>query len=351
MKGALTGKVQPGPGTGQLMGFREDRRNLVKTVKPLYYGPFGSYAPSYDSTFANLTKEESDIVLSTYGEETGVPYAESILDFVRDCDYALHIADDLLNLMTHGEHSAVARILEDKRRIYQQQVLQQMEQEQIQQQQLLQSQQTSEEEFNLNALRSLGDLGIDVSFLDSFGILLSNFTYFNLLKLIYCSEAQIKAEQRAREASQSCLDETGSLIGTLERTQRERLSKTPPLHLANIMPPTDFELQLGKAFLEICFRLSCLIKFITIFCKNVVGKITEGIAQVAKQSTPSAVTSIEGVRKAMGVSIDPLPVAENSLLPSSQTLNVVPDQRDIESELSKLLGEDGVSEVMADIFH
>nr|CAG4646971.1 EOG090X04G3 [Megafenestra aurita]SVE92326.1 EOG090X04G3 [Megafenestra aurita] len=305
--GALTGKVQPGPGTGQLMGFREDRRNLVKTVKPLYYGPFGSYAPSYDSTFANLTKEESDIVLSTYGEETGVPYAESILDFVRDCDYALHIADDLLNLMTHGEHSAVARILEDKRRIYQQQVLQQMEQEQIQQQQLLQSQQTSEEEFNLNALRSLGDLGIDVSFLDSF-------------------EAQIKAEQRAREASQSCLDETGSLIGTLERTQRERLSKTPPLHLANIMPPTDFELQL-------------------------VGKITEGIAQVAKQSTPSAVTSIEGVRKAMGVSIDPLPVAENSLLPSSQTLNVVPDQRDIESELSKLLGEDGVSEVMADIFH
>jgi hypothetical protein len=28
-----------------------------------------------------------------------------------------------------------------------------------------------------------------------------------------------------------------------------------------------------------------------------------------------------------------------------------PDQRDIESELSKLLGEDGVSDVMTDIFH
>lgn len=154
------------------MGFREDRRNQVKTVKPLYYGPFGSYAPSYDSTFANLSKEESDLVLSTYGEETGVPYAESILDFVRDCDYALHIADDLLNLMTHGEHSAVARILEEKRRIHQQQVLQQLEQEQLQQQQqqqLLQTQNASDDAFNLNALRSLGDLGIDVSFLDSFG--------------------------------------------------------------------------------------------------------------------------------------------------------------------------------------
>nr|SVE73492.1 EOG090X04G3 [Daphnia atkinsoni] len=263
--GALTGKVQPGPGTGQLMGFREDRRNQVKPVKPLYYGPFGSYAPSFDSTFSNLTKEESDLVLTTYGEETGVPYAESILDFVRDCDYALHIADDLLNLMTHGEHSTVARILEEKRRIHQQQILQRLEQEQLQQQQLLQSQQANDDAFNLNALRSLGDLGIDVSFLDSF-------------------EAQIRAEQLAREASQSCLDETGSFISTLERTQRERLSKTPPPHLSNIMQPSDFELQL-------------------------VGKITEGIAFVAKQSTPSAVASVEGVRRAMGVSLDPFSMA------------------------------------------
>lgn len=169
----------------------------MKPVKPLYYGPFGSYAPSYDSTFASksrtrsasvvhgfyiqfyirvdLTKEESELVQTTYGEETGVPYAESILDFVRDCDYALHIADDLLNLMTHGEHSAVARILEEKRRIHQQQVLAQLEQEQLaqQQQQYLQSQQqASEDPFNWNSLRSLGDLGIDVSFLDSFGSVL-----------------------------------------------------------------------------------------------------------------------------------------------------------------------------------
>jgi len=46
------------------------------TVKPLYYGDFGSYAPSYDSTFANLTKEESDLVYQTYGDETCVQYAE-----------------------------------------------------------------------------------------------------------------------------------------------------------------------------------------------------------------------------------------------------------------------------------
>lgn len=45
-------------------------------VKPLYYGAFGSYAPSHDSTFANLSKDESDLVYQTYGDESSVQYAE-----------------------------------------------------------------------------------------------------------------------------------------------------------------------------------------------------------------------------------------------------------------------------------
>lgn len=44
---------------------REDRRNLAKCVKPLNYGPFGSYAPSYDGTFATLTKDETHLVYHT----------------------------------------------------------------------------------------------------------------------------------------------------------------------------------------------------------------------------------------------------------------------------------------------
>jgi len=46
------------------------------TVKPLYYGAFGSYAPSHDSTFANLSKDESDLVYQTYGDDAAVQYAE-----------------------------------------------------------------------------------------------------------------------------------------------------------------------------------------------------------------------------------------------------------------------------------
>ena len=44
---------------------REDRRNLAKCVKPLHYGPFSSYAPAYDGTFATLTKDESHLIYHT----------------------------------------------------------------------------------------------------------------------------------------------------------------------------------------------------------------------------------------------------------------------------------------------
>lgn len=64
--GAFTGKLQNG--TGQLQTFREDRRNNAKIVKPLNYGTYCSFAPIYDSRFANLSKEESELVLNTYGE-------------------------------------------------------------------------------------------------------------------------------------------------------------------------------------------------------------------------------------------------------------------------------------------
>lgn len=64
--GAFTGKLQSG--TGQLHSFREDRRNNAKIVKPLNYGTYCSFAPIYDSRFANLNKEESELILNTYGK-------------------------------------------------------------------------------------------------------------------------------------------------------------------------------------------------------------------------------------------------------------------------------------------
>ena len=89
--------------------------------------------------------------------------------------------------------------------------------------------------------------------------------------------------------------------------------------------------------------VTCIL---THFHSFAVEKITEGITYVAKQSMPADVVSVPGVRKAMGVAIDPLPATTS--VPKTVITGVETD-RDIESELSKLLGEDGVSD--ADIFH
>jgi len=40
------------------------------------YGPFSSYAPTYDSSFANISKEDSDLIYSFYGEDSTQPESE-----------------------------------------------------------------------------------------------------------------------------------------------------------------------------------------------------------------------------------------------------------------------------------
>lgn len=44
----------------------------LSTVSYITYGPFTSYAPTYDSSFANISKEDSDLIYSFYGEESSL---------------------------------------------------------------------------------------------------------------------------------------------------------------------------------------------------------------------------------------------------------------------------------------
>lgn len=165
--GQLIGKLNHG--TGALAGFREDRRNMSKPVKPLYYGAFGSYAPSYDSTFANLTKEETDLVYQTYGDETAVQYAESILDFAKDCDYTLTMVDDLLDILTGGDHRKTKKFLEEKRRLREEEekikhLLEKPIQDVNRNIPLLEK-----VKVDMEQLKTLSDLGIDINFLENLG--------------------------------------------------------------------------------------------------------------------------------------------------------------------------------------
>lgn len=181
--GQLIGKLSHG--TGALAGFREDRRNMSKPAKPLYYGAFGSYAPNYDSTFANLTKEETDLVYQTYGDETAVQYAESILDFAKDCDYTLTMVDDLLDILTNGEHRKTKKFLEEKRRLKE-------EEEKIKH--LLEKPvqdvnrnipELEKVKVDIDQLKTLSEFGIDTNFLENLGnyIVVNDFVKACLIRI------------------------------------------------------------------------------------------------------------------------------------------------------------------------
>lgn len=262
--GSLIGKLSHG--VGSIPGFREDRRNMVKTVKPLYYGAFGSYAPTYDSTFANLTKDESDLVLRTYGDEASAQYAESILNFTKDSDYAMTMADNLLDLMTGGDHRKTKRALDERKK--QQVVLDDSKKSisQLHQPSSCQplptslintgnsnsttvNHQTKSTPIQIDQLKSLSELGIDTKFID------------------YYQEQSVFQDR---------LDHVGGLLGRLQNAQNQRLSAPLPQHLSQIAHPSQHEIQLAD-------------------------KITESLAENLKRVPPSAVMSVTGVRKAMGI--------------------------------------------------
>ncbi|CAB3260932.1 unnamed protein product [Arctia plantaginis] len=115
----------------------KDRRNVAKGVKPLNYGPFSSYAPSYDGTFATLTKEESHLLYHTLPAETGQGN-EEMLRFAPDSPWAL-----IYDMET---------LFPDKKQ---------------------QQEQTPAKEDNvkvdIDQLRSLSELGIDVEYLNEIG--------------------------------------------------------------------------------------------------------------------------------------------------------------------------------------
>ena len=51
----------------------------------LEYGPFSSHAPIYDSSYSNLSKDDSDLLMSTYGDETGYQYALRLASLIKKC--------------------------------------------------------------------------------------------------------------------------------------------------------------------------------------------------------------------------------------------------------------------------
>merc|ERR1712045_94457 len=225
MLGQLIGKVKQG--TGSIQGFREDRRNVSKSIHPLYYGAFSSHGPSYDSTFANLTKEETDLVNSTYCDTAGVQYAESVLNFSGNCDYAMYVVDHLLDILTGNEHRKTSKYIEEMKNLRKEDDLLEKAFKDIPE--------GNEKDIDFKSLKSLEKEGIDMSFLDS----LQKYTDEQNK-----GSAEVKTEDIKQE-SLELLQTNAQLIDQLKMVQHERLSGTPPPHFYQLQKPTEKEIELA----------------------------------------------------------------------------------------------------------
>lgn len=95
-------------GTPYLPSYNEPDSNKIAPVESVETMPFSSYLPSLDSLKSKLTQEETSLLLSAYGdEEIGIPYTQSVLDFAGDSEYLIQMVDNLLEILTQGQHSKV----------------------------------------------------------------------------------------------------------------------------------------------------------------------------------------------------------------------------------------------------
>ncbi|XP_061394472.1 bromodomain-containing protein 7 [Musca vetustissima] len=274
--GDLVGKLKQG--SGQVQGYREDKRNEAKLVKPLNYGPFSSFAPTFDSRFSTLNKDETQLVMETYGDALSTEYAESILQFTKDSSYATMLANGLLDALTNGEHSKCMQDLYD------------LQVQNYEQQEALKcftnagplllgsssspsphdSRAQIEQEYekykntriDFNRLRTLQDLGIDTTFLNDIEKEMKNFELTRRL--------------------QEHLSNNLNLIDKLKNTQHERLSQPLPHHLGLVQQPSQEETQLAH-------------------------QVSQHLTEAVKKLPPSAVADPYALRRAMGMSYVGLP--------------------------------------------
>uniref|UniRef100_A0A3Q3LAT5 Bromodomain containing 7 n=1 Tax=Mastacembelus armatus TaxID=205130 RepID=A0A3Q3LAT5_9TELE len=223
--GMMSNRLQSGVNT--LQGFREDKRNRITPVTYMNYGPFTSYAPAYDSSFANISKDDSDLIYSFYGEESSLQGSDSLTEFLAKSDeYVYKLADNLLDAMTNGEHSKTLKETET-----------------------VSNWRTPEEILTVC-----------------------------LLSLCLSHTPSVTEALHIQQK----LDETTKLLYDLQEAQKERLSAKQPPNMICLLAPTAKELELAE-------------------------KVTGNLAKLTGQVAPCDVSSIYGIRKAMGIAVPPDP--------------------------------------------
>ncbi|XP_070815987.1 bromodomain-containing protein 7 [Chaetodon trifascialis] len=239
--GMMSNRLQSGVNT--LQGFREDKRNRITQVSYISYGPFTSYAPTYDSSFANISKEDSDLIYSSYGEESSLQGSDSLSESLAKSDeYVYKLADNLLDALTNGEHSKT-----------------------LKETQVVEATNTAEDKNVMEVAEPEA-------------------SSCNRLDFLFSAAGLGMTEELSGEALhfQQKLDETTKLLHDLEEAQKERLSAKQPPNMICLLAPTAKEMELAE-------------------------KVTGNLAELTGQVAPGDVSSVYGIRRAMGIALPPEP--------------------------------------------
>ncbi|XP_049623881.1 bromodomain-containing protein 9 isoform X4 [Suncus etruscus] len=108
---SLSSKLLPGLTT---LGFKDERRSKVTFLS----STSSALSMHNNSVFGDLKSEETELLYSAYGDETGVQCALSLQEFVKDAgSYSKKLVDDLLDQITGGDHSRMLFQLRQRRSI------------------------------------------------------------------------------------------------------------------------------------------------------------------------------------------------------------------------------------------
>ena len=201
-----------------------------------------------------MTKEETEIVCNN----TDISSLETD-NLLHNVDHSTFIADHLLDILTDNEHRRTSNYIEEEKK------LKEMEEKLLgvasskAQEAEAESSITAEEpKVDFDSLKSLSDIGIDVSFLESL---------------------QKNYEDAPPDTNVDNLSDTASLLNELKDIQLERLSAILPAHFSQILLPNDHEMALAS-------------------------QIQTNLVEMTQNVRPGDVVPEEALRRMLGISFD-----------------------------------------------
>jgi len=169
-------------------------------------GPFSSFAPQFDSTWASLSKRDSDLLTTCYGDQANASEAIALRQMVEEADASvLGVVDGFLDKLTDGEHSRTMTALGGDKKKLTGKALDEL----------------------LEDVKSLENLGLDVAFVSEL-------------------RTDLGLVPKPTSTIEQTLRHTANMVSDLTSLNYERLSTQPGVTLTDTPFPTSNEVGLAK---------------------------------------------------------------------------------------------------------